>query len=202
MPSGLPNYTCPDADGQTIADPSGVQYGIACGSDTTNGAFAQGLATFGFDECFFNFSDGVPSIGQDCTAFTCGAFNGTADSGICYYKHSSPEDFIPTNNNSVAAIRVADYDPGSASSTTTFIVPSPTPTPNALCPEYNGTSYVDAGGLAYEVYCDFTNADLRGLIQSGNSTIDQCFRGCDTFSVCVAFIYSDQGLDSGLGDCL
>ncbi|KAK5296620.1 hypothetical protein LTR16_000533 [Cryomyces antarcticus] len=96
-----PTLSCPAANGIVYTDPSGYNYSIGCGNDTTMGAYSQTTVTTDFNSCFaLCDSDSL------CTAWVfAGAVNGTGP-GSCYIKHGA-NAYTASDNFHVAALRVA-----------------------------------------------------------------------------------------------
>ena len=76
-----PTFACPANNGQTVTDPNGVQYIIACSSDTSGSYSTAPTVTTGFDDCF-----ALCDATSGCNAASyVGGTNGVG-AGICYLK--------------------------------------------------------------------------------------------------------------------
>lgn len=78
--------SCPSANNTVITDPSGIQYTIHCGSDSTVGASSTSGVTGDFNQCF-----SICDKATGCVAFTFYPYvdaNGVPKgTGICYLKN-------------------------------------------------------------------------------------------------------------------
>ncbi|KAI5248420.1 hypothetical protein E4T42_05659 [Aureobasidium subglaciale] len=170
-------YSCPSADGQTIADTNGVTYQIKCNSDTSGGGQ--------------NF--GSPADAGACAALcdntnACGAFVYT-DTKTCYLKIGGTNyQFQGTSAGFVAGIRQGVIPTSVSSSTATA---SATGSPIPKCPAMDGQTITDSRGARYSVSCGRNGQGiLIANVGVQSQGINECFLACDRTAGCGAFVYS------------
>ncbi|KAI5212952.1 hypothetical protein AUEXF2481DRAFT_6754 [Aureobasidium subglaciale EXF-2481] len=170
-------YSCPSADGQTIADTNGVTYQIKCNSDTSGGGQ--------------NF--GSPADAGACAALcdntnACGAFVYT-DTKTCYLKIGGTNyQFQGTSAGFVAGIRQGVIPTSVSSSTATA---SATGSPIPKCPAMDGQTLTDSRGARYSVSCGRNGQGiLIANVGVQSQGINECFLACDRTAGCGALVYS------------
>ncbi|KAI5277000.1 hypothetical protein E4T47_00019 [Aureobasidium subglaciale] len=170
-------YSCPSADGQTIADTNGVTYQIKCNSDTSGGGQ--------------NF--GSPADADACAALcdntnACGAFVYT-DTKTCYLKIGGTNyQFQGISAGFVAGIRQGVIPTSVSSSTATA---SATGSPIPKCPAMDGQTITDSRGARYSVSCGRNGQGvLIANVGVQSQGINECFLACDRTAGCGAFVYS------------
>ncbi|KAF2229125.1 hypothetical protein EV356DRAFT_537494 [Viridothelium virens] len=114
-----PTFACPANNGQMVTDPSGAQYLLGCGNDSSGGSNGADPAN-SFDDCFA-LCDNAPG----CNAWVfAGGPNGIGP-GNCYIKISAINpSTIAGNTNLVAGIKYLSTTLATSTSPTTSASPT------------------------------------------------------------------------------
>ncbi|KAL8692861.1 MAG: hypothetical protein Q9218_002184, partial [Villophora microphyllina] len=214
---------CPQSDGQTYIDPSGVVNDIACnvaypGNDLSTPHFDA------FEDCIHACDTYIPdpsvSGGQSCVAATWSAGN---VGGNCYLKYAIGQIRYGNSNDCSAKLHNYTIPSGVSSSSTSIsrtttrsststIAPinagttstSPPPSTSsttALCPTQNLTTYTDPFTQSYEIHCGQQISGDVAYRSFHADSLDRCLQFCDILTSCVGVTYPGDTADVARANC-
>ncbi|KAK5743976.1 hypothetical protein LTR17_002314 [Elasticomyces elasticus] len=193
--SASPTSNCRN---NTLVSDNGRPHTLYCGSDTTQGAYAElNYLTGDYTQC-------EPYCDlQGCDAWVWAP--GTDGGGACYLKHAPVSATPATAANAaqwVAGIVVPSIvssssatisRSGSASSMSTAM-----PSSSTACPAVNNTQITDVNGKNYTIICSSDTVGgsfATSLFNSGDFT--QCMGACDNNTGCIAWTWQPYGPGMG-----
>ncbi|KAK3639348.1 hypothetical protein LTR56_012516 [Elasticomyces elasticus] len=193
--SASPTSNCRN---NTLVSNNGRPHTLYCGSDTTQGAYAElNYLTGDYTQC-------EPYCDlQGCDAWVWAP--GTDGGGACYLKHA-PVSAVPATaanaaqwvagvvvQSSVSTSSATISRSGSASSMSTAM-----PSTSAACPAVNNTQITDVNGKNYTIICSSDTVGgsfATSLFNSGDFT--QCMGACDNNTGCIAWTWQPYGPGMG-----
>jgi hypothetical protein len=123
-------------------------------------------------------------------------YTGTGSISIYTSESSAPYHNL-TSESSTTSSTISKGTAVSTLTTAPVTTGTSTPTPSDPCAGTEGSRYVDANGVAYEVISG-ADSSINSYSNTEESSIKDCFALCDEQAQCQGYTYVTSGIPSGI----